>query len=538
MRRLAFLSAVALSLSACGPTFLGTIEMEIDPEVPRADQNITVHAAVQQWFDTLTITASHDGEATTYTGDDLTEDDSPEVGSIYSFVIPAEDTAKGQTWTFEAVASAGRGELRGDLELQIGNTLPSGTVELTPEMPTRADAIVAIPSFEDADGDEVTLRYEWTVDRDPVEVEGPELPAGSAARNQVVRLSVYGHDGDEEGEPATAEITVRNSKPVVSVTLVPEVPNTTDALVATAVGEDADEDDLTYEYSWEINDEQLTTTAEDLPEVLHTRDDVVRVRVVARDGRTISEPAFAEVTIQNSPPTAPEVQLGTEETMSSFADLYCDVIVPSTDADRDPITYNFQWYRNGMLWEGRTSTTLFAGDTVGWDMTEEDDSWSCTATATDGEHVSAEASSETVDIVAILEYRVKLGQLVNQPSDCGSGNRYANSSNYGFYWNDEGAVRPSSFTVEYQMGVNCEAGNRTAYLNGTSVGTVATSDSNQCTCTPRKFVRKYTFDAPASYRAGGRNEFTLSRRTSEGMSSNPDWRADGADVWAIVSVMY
>jgi subtilisin len=93
--------------------------------------------------------------------------------------------------------------------------------------------------------------------------------------------------------------------PVVDVT--PNLPATTDDLVATITSPsiDPDGDDITYSYKWYINDEWQeglsgNTTAADLT----AEGETWRCEVTPNDGHVNGDSAQDQVTIQNSPPVA------------------------------------------------------------------------------------------------------------------------------------------------------------------------------------------------------------------------------------------
>ncbi len=529
--------------TACGPSYLGPIEVVISPEAPQTADTIQVVARVPGVVESFEIGASNGTDSLTFTGDDL-ESESDGFARVYRLAFPPENTTKGQEWTFSAIGREGRGEYLGNATITIANTPPVAQVTVGPELPTRGTVLTANATAEDPDGDTVELSYRWRINNDDTEITGPEFPALTARRNDVVSVIVTPTDGETEGAEVSASVTLRNTPPVVEVTLDPAVADTTATLVALASGSDADGDDLVYEFSWEVNGEQLSFTTPELGPQFTTRDDVVRVRAVARDGRSLSEPAFAEATITNSPPTTPEVQIPSGDgVVSLYTDLLCDLVVESTDADRDPLTYTFTWWRGGVEYTGPTTTTHFPGDTIAYTETEDGDLWACSAVATDGTATSDSAMSDEVEIVPVLSYKIPFAQLVNQGSDCSSSGKHEYngcSGNYGFYWNDANSVRPRSITVEYNHGLNCGTGTRTAFLNGTSIGTAATGDVSNCDCnvSAGTWVKKYDYTSMASYRPGARNDFTMSATSCEGFSAKPEWADAGKDIYAIVTVSY
>jgi hypothetical protein len=70
------------------------------------------------------------------------------------------------------------------------------------------------------------------------------------------------------------------------------------------------------------------------------------------------------------------------------------------------------------------------------------------------------------------------------------------------------------------------------------VGTAPSGSTTQCTCGPTTYKQSVTYTVPTSYVPGGRNEFTMTRSSSDGWSSNSEWRDGSTEVWAVVTVTY
>jgi hypothetical protein len=64
--------------------------------------------------------------------------------------------------------------------------------------------------------------------------------------------------------------------------------------------------------------------------------------------------------------------------------IVCEITSPSTDADGDPITYDFAWDVDGESYTD-TDTDTHDGDTVPGDALASDETWTCTVTPNDGE---------------------------------------------------------------------------------------------------------------------------------------------------------
>ena len=98
--------------------------------------------------------------------------------------------------------------------------------------------------------------------------------------------------------------------------------------------------------------------------------------VTATDGIDDGPADEASVTIINTAPSAPEVEIS-PEIPSEEDDLECDVVTDSEDPEGDEVSYSYAWSLDGVD-AGVTDTTLDA------DETSLGDEWTCTVTPNDG----------------------------------------------------------------------------------------------------------------------------------------------------------
>jgi len=87
--------------------------------------------------------------------------------------------------------------------------------------------------------------------------------------------------------------------------------------------------------------------------------------------------AAGAVPQENSPPTAPEVNI-TPELPVTTDDLVCELTAPGTDPDGDTITYSYAWYKDDALQLGLTADTVASANTT------KDQVWKCVVTPNDG----------------------------------------------------------------------------------------------------------------------------------------------------------
>lgn len=160
-------------------------------------------------------------------------------------------------------------------------------------------------------------------------------------------------------------------------------PSTLDDL-AVVLTDDADRlRGLTVDVTWKNGGR--TFTGSSLPASETTRGEVWRVEVVAHlRGRRLVD--HGRVTIENAPPSPPEVTVTPEAPLERADSLHCAATTPP-DPDGDPVALTYTWEVNGLLWG--------AGDTVPFDAIAAHDRWTCRATADDGQGAQRVGAAET-----------------------------------------------------------------------------------------------------------------------------------------------
>ena len=209
------------------------------------DASITV-GAVDPEGDAVTYAYvwTRDGASTSYT----------------STSVPASATTAGETWRVEVTPSdAGGAGTVGSDELTISNTAPSVTdVTVSPDPAYTDDTLEAFVSFEDIDGDGVSLAFAWYVNGSLTGGDSESL-SGSAYfdKGDMVRVEVTPSDSDGAGDTVTSDvITVSNTAPTApSVRIDPNDPEEgTDDLVCLidVDSTDADGDAVSYLFEWDV----------------------------------------------------------------------------------------------------------------------------------------------------------------------------------------------------------------------------------------------------------------------------------------------
>ncbi|MBW2231158.1 MAG: hypothetical protein JRG92_18295 [Deltaproteobacteria bacterium] len=210
-------------------------------------------------------------------------------GGDETIVAPSDSVADGNAMTAHA-----------------GNQPPEIVdVLIRPAAPRRGDTLTAEVRARDADGDPLTLEYEWRIDGRRMEETGPNLAPGSLGQGQEVAVTVTAHDGSVQSMPVEAAIRLGNQPPMMlAVELHPMTGASGDAdLTARAQASDPEGDPIEFSYTWWING----SLRGDDSEVLHShefkRGDQVRVAAVAHDGMHESDSLRSDpIEIENAPP--------------------------------------------------------------------------------------------------------------------------------------------------------------------------------------------------------------------------------------------
>ena len=203
-------------------------------------------------------------------------------------------------------------------------------------------------------------------------------PANWSGQETVTfRATDLGGLWDEDA--TTVTITSVNDPPVASdLAISPPSPVTTDDLVGSYTYYDADGNpESGSEIRW-YKDGVLQPAYNNtltIPLSETAKGEAWYFTVRPKDGTAFGAlQTSPSVTIQNSPPTTAPVVDVTPDFPVTTDDLVCTITTPSTDPDGDPITYIYEWYKNGELQPDLTT------DTVPASYTTEGDVWKCVVT--------------------------------------------------------------------------------------------------------------------------------------------------------------
>jgi hypothetical protein len=184
-------------------------------------------------------------------------------------------------------------------------------LSLNPRSPLPGTAVEANVEIRDPDGDPYRVSFDWKVNGELV-ASGPRprFMLEEVRKGDRIAVTVVATDGRLESEPVSRQTRIGNRPPLLQgVLLDPQgVVRSGDDLLASPQATDADDDALSFQYSWLVNGRETDQNGREFPTRGLKRGDKVRVRVVATDGSEASRMAeSAEITMGNSPPLIREI---------------------------------------------------------------------------------------------------------------------------------------------------------------------------------------------------------------------------------------
>ena len=292
--------------------------------------------------------------AASITGDTITDTHFDAGDTVYCQITPDDGDDQGTPVTSSTVT--------------IRNSAPEvGAVTLSDAAPTTTDdltASVSSASATDADGDPVTLVFDWFVNGTAVRsvrlspsggTTSDTLDSAEFVKDDVVRARVTPTDGLDDGTAQEATATVANTPPVITaVTISPATGSVTGTLIdlqATVTFTDADGDAPTPSWVWTVDDEGGGTTStvdtgtsDTLADTNFDKADVIDVEVTLDDsGDIVTATADSTVTIANTPPTLTTVEINETEAFENDT-LTVNLVVSDADADDgDTVTYSYDY---------------------------------------------------------------------------------------------------------------------------------------------------------------------------------------------------
>lgn len=269
--------------------------------------------------------------------------------------ITPRQTRKGETW--RVIVIPFDGEVEGattSAQVVIQNTTPTAPqVAIAPASPKIDDTVevqIRKPGT-DADGDELTYRYEYWVNDVPFNVaqSSPRVVPRALRKHQRVKVRVTSADDQELGASVETEVAIANTPPPTpTIAIWPKTPRTTDVLrfAVDAQPPDADGDLISYRHRWLLDGKVQEGMPTQVPAENTRRGQVWSLTVTPFDGEAEGKPTTTQVTIANTPPRPPLVRLNTYAPTTDQA-VVPEIVVPAQDDDGDEVTLRYRWQRNG-----------------------------------------------------------------------------------------------------------------------------------------------------------------------------------------------
>ena len=363
---------------------------------------------------------SADGDGDTITYDFLWQHSNDEGVTWGSWGRPGDTigagvTTPGQLWRAKGRASDGTVASAWKVSQSVRiNRAPGDPTDvvIAPDPPGKSDTLTAAGSGAvDPDGDMVTYQYQWAR-KSGVGIlysdwgnTGPTLSGTKTSAGYLWKARARAYDGYLYSNWVESSAVTINTppNPPAATTILPASPEVLDDLGATATtGGDADGDPLTYTYQWQQSTDSGTTWGawgNDGPILVAantTAGELWRARARAYDGLDYGNWTRSTSVEVNTAPTDPIGVKITPASPDSGQDL-TGMVSGSTDADGDPLSYDFQWARST---DGGTSWGAWGNDgqTLPAVNTSNDDQWKARAIAYDGTHYSNWVESMPVTI--------------------------------------------------------------------------------------------------------------------------------------------
>jgi autotransporter-associated beta strand protein len=273
---------------------------------------------------------------------------------------------KGQTVTVSVTPDDGtvNGAAASDSAAVIDTPPVVNTVTFSPSAPLTNDVLTAVVTSHDDDGESVTYSYLWFKNGTAIAgATGASLDLsqpGNGDASDAITVQVTPTAAGVNGTAVTAGVTVGHTPPTIDlVTVTPTIPKTDDTLTTAVTSHDIDGDPVSYTYQWFNNGGAIAGATDptlDLSQPGHgDKGDHVTVQVTAHAAGNAGAPFTALVIVGDS---APVIDLITISPSAPLTDDVLTAMVTAHDPDGDPISYSYQWYKNGVALTGATGATL------------------------------------------------------------------------------------------------------------------------------------------------------------------------------------
>ncbi|GDX82557.1 hypothetical protein LBMAG42_43680 [Deltaproteobacteria bacterium] len=260
--------------------------------------------------------------------------------------LPAGVPFAGDAWSVSVVGRSETAEsAAGTAELTIGNAPPILADAVVEPSADASTVTCAHAEVEDPEGARLSTRYRWDLDGTLISETTVSIDAPTGKRGAAVGCTVSVSDGTTAVSATALPWALPNHAPSVpTVAVSPEVATTESPLSCTLPDgvSDVDGDEVFVTFAWFVNGARVQGDASTFSGGI-ARGDEVGCEATAADGLGgITVVASADVTIDNTPPTTPEVAISPEAPTAGDT-LTCGIVTPARDADGDPLRCDFRW---------------------------------------------------------------------------------------------------------------------------------------------------------------------------------------------------
>ncbi len=221
------------------------------------------------------------------------------------------------------------------------------SARLQPDPLTRREPITVIVEAKDPEGGAVRLTHQWYLNGEPLEGQiKSALSPSLVDLGDQVSVEITPYDAKGAGTPYRAtDAQVVNTPPKITRIIFKPFPVRVGSKVtAEAETDDPDGDDISYEFRWFHNGEEvLTADRGTLSTAEFVRGDEIVLEVTPSDGTDVGEVQRSDpVVVDNSPP-----EISSTPPREIRGGLY-SYALKATDRDGDELTYSLETGPPGM----------------------------------------------------------------------------------------------------------------------------------------------------------------------------------------------
>lgn len=312
-----------------------------------------------------------------YNGSTLFSSGSYTVGDFSAGItanVTANNTRFNETWTFRCRDNNGANySLWVNTSVDIHMFPYMNMSYILPANPSTNDNLLGYCKVIDLDNDTVTYYYNWYINgtinetgnitgqTSNVAVNVANISSNYTTKGDIVTIECLGSTFEGNTSPLNGSVAINNSQPVAYARVEPLSPLSNDTLIGYCNGTDSENENLTYYYIWYRNNNSylsgyynistepgIEVNVNNLTDNNTGPGEVWRIDCIANDNISNStQEQSNNVTIFN---VAPVTQTSRIEPVVPYVNEnlvgYCNV----TDFEGSNITYDYIWYKDGVLY--------------------------------------------------------------------------------------------------------------------------------------------------------------------------------------------